>query len=399
LKILHIAPTPFFADRGCHMRILGEVAQLVDYGHSVVIATYHNGRNVGDLNIQRIIQIPWYNKLEAGGSWHKLYLDILLLWKSVRVAVKFKPDVIHGHLHEGALIGWLTSQITSRGRIPVIFDVQGSLGGEMEAYGLIKQKSQVLALFIAIEKIICKLPDRLVCSSKENKHHLVSKMKVSLSKVSVLHDGIDPDFFGDESGEDLRKSLNIKRSTKIVLYTGSLFSTKGIQYFLEAIPQVLNGYRDVFFMVVGHPVQPSQDRVDALGVRDFVHFAGKVDYFKLPTYLDIADVAVDPKINAAGEASGKILNYMGAGLPVVCFDTLNNRELLGAFGFFANPGSAGDLAMAIIDALSASDKSKAAGDANRRRARERFSWPAIVNRLLSVYRNAIESVNHKREVS
>ena len=370
-----------------------------DYGHSVVITTYHNGRNVGGLNVERIIQIPWYTKLEAGGSWHKLYLDILLLWKSVRVAVKLKPDVIHGHLHEGALIGWMTSLFTSHGRIPVIFDVQGSLSGEMEAYGLIKQKTLLFTLFIAMEKIICKLPDRLVCSSKENKYHLVSKIKVPAAKVSVLLDGIDPDFFARESGDNLRKSLNIKKSTKVVLYTGSLLSSKGIQYLLEAIPQVLNGYQDVFFMMVGYPVKQFRAWVDNLGVGDYVHFTGKVDYFDLPAYLDMADVAVDPKLSTAGEASGKILNYMGAGLPVVCFDTLNNRDLLGASGFFANPGSAGDLAKVIIDVLSASDRSRSAGDANRRRARERFSWEVIINRLLLVYQNAVESVIHKMEVN
>lgn len=283
------------------MRVLGEAKQLSDYGHSVVITTYHNGRNVGGLNVERIIQIPWYTKLEAGGSWHKLYLDILLLWKSVRVAVKLKPDVIHGHLHEGALIGWLTSLFTSHGRIPVIFDVQGSLGGEMEAYGLIKQKTLLFTLFIAMEKIICKLPDRLVCSSKENKYHLVSKIKVPAAKVSVLLDGIDPDFFARESGDNLRKSLNIKKSTKVVLYTGSLLSSKGIQYLLEAIPQVLNGYQDVFFMMVGYPVKQFRAWVDNLGVGDYVHFTGKVDYFDLPAYLDMADVAVDPKLSTAGE--------------------------------------------------------------------------------------------------
>ena len=57
MKILHIAPTPFFADRGCHMRILGEVLQLRAMGHQIVIATYHNGRNVKDLVIKRIITI------------------------------------------------------------------------------------------------------------------------------------------------------------------------------------------------------------------------------------------------------------------------------------------------------------------------------------------------------
>lgn len=387
MKIVHIAPTPFFADRGCHLRILGEVEQLRDYGHSVVITTYHNGRDIGSLQIERIINIPWYTNLEAGGSWHKLYLDLLLLWKSVRTVFKIKPDIIHGHLHEGALIGWMTSQITSGGQIPVIFDVQGSLSGEMKSYGLLKQNSLAHNIMNGIEKIICKLPDRLVCSSEENRRYLLATMNVPAAKVSVLHDGIDPDFFPAKSGNGLRKKLGIRDSDKVVLYSGSLLTSKGIHYFLEAMPHVLERCQNIVFLIIGHPVEKSRTKAETLGVGDFVRFTGKVDFFLLPTYLNIADLAVDPKVNTAGEASGKILNYMGAGLPIVCFDTVNNRDLLGASGFFAEPGSAADLARVIIDVLSDSNKARTAGDANQRRARERFSWRVITNRLLSVYQN------------
>jgi len=31
-KVLNIVPTPFFADRGCHMRILGEMKALKKMG-------------------------------------------------------------------------------------------------------------------------------------------------------------------------------------------------------------------------------------------------------------------------------------------------------------------------------------------------------------------------------
>jgi len=53
-----------------------------------------------------------------------------------------------------------------------------------------------------------------------------------------------------------------------------------------------------------------------------------VDYFELPDYLLISDVAVEPKVDRAGEASGKVINYMGAGLPVVCFEGKNKTLVL-----------------------------------------------------------------------
>ena len=33
MRIMMIAPTPFFADRGCHTRIYGEITALQRLGH------------------------------------------------------------------------------------------------------------------------------------------------------------------------------------------------------------------------------------------------------------------------------------------------------------------------------------------------------------------------------
>ena len=71
MKILIIAPTPFFADRGCHMRILEEARALRKLGHEITITTYHHGRNVDNLDIRRSlnkknIKLIKYNYLKEG---------------------------------------------------------------------------------------------------------------------------------------------------------------------------------------------------------------------------------------------------------------------------------------------------------------------------------------------
>ena len=78
-----LAPTPFFADRGCHVRIYEEARTLAALGHRVEIVTYHIGRDLPGIITHRIPAIPWYRKLEAGPSWHKPYLDILLFCKAL----------------------------------------------------------------------------------------------------------------------------------------------------------------------------------------------------------------------------------------------------------------------------------------------------------------------------
>ena len=43
--VLAIAPTSFFADYGCHVRILEETRALGRRGHRVTVCTYHSGRD------------------------------------------------------------------------------------------------------------------------------------------------------------------------------------------------------------------------------------------------------------------------------------------------------------------------------------------------------------------
>ena len=112
-----IAPTPFFADRGCHVRILGEAKALIEMGHQVTLCTYFLGRDVEGIPTARTMRVPWYGKLSAGPSWHKFYIDLLLLWTVLRTCRSFRPDIIHAHLHEGIVIGKIASVIF---RIPLL---------------------------------------------------------------------------------------------------------------------------------------------------------------------------------------------------------------------------------------------------------------------------------------
>ena len=74
------------------------------------LVTYHIGRDIPGIPIERIAGIPWYRKLEAGPSWHKPYLDLLLLLKALKVARTFRPHLIHAHIHEGAFIGTILKE-------------------------------------------------------------------------------------------------------------------------------------------------------------------------------------------------------------------------------------------------------------------------------------------------
>ena len=105
LRILMIAPTSFFNDYGGHIRILEETRALQRLGHQVSIVTYYKGNDVPGLDIRRTPALPWRADYEVGSSRHKLAFDVALLATCLWQGIKIKPDIVHGHMHEGALIG------------------------------------------------------------------------------------------------------------------------------------------------------------------------------------------------------------------------------------------------------------------------------------------------------
>jgi len=373
IKVLNIVPTPFFADRGCHMRILGEMKAFEKYGYQNIICTYHNGRNLEGLDIRRIINIPWYKKLEAGPSWHKFYIDFLLFFKAAAIYIKEKPDIIYGHLHEGAFVGGLVKYLITFGRVPLVFDVQGSLTSELGTFNWLKSKP-VKWFFHNFEKFICRMPDFFICSSVSNGEIIKNRFHINPDKVKVVIDGVHTDFFNKTPKKGFKSELGIPENAPLIIFTGALLAAKGIWNLVDAIPIVLEKRKDAHFLIVGYPVEETKKRINELGVEKNVHMTGMVDYFDLPDYLLISDIAVEPKVDKAGEASGKVINYMGAGLPVVCFDSQNNRRFLGDGGIYAEGDKVENLADKMVWAVNNLQEARKLGEMNKKRVEDVFSW-------------------------
>lgn len=336
MKILVLAPTPFFADRGCHIRIYEEAKALQEKGHNVDIFTYHNGRDIEGLNIHRIINIPWYKKLSAGPSWHKLYLDVLLMFNVMFLGFFKNYDVIHAHLHEGCIIGFFL-KIFFFFRPKLIFDAQGSLVGEMSAHGKIKN-NLFIKIFTLIERFTLSLPDHIVCSSIDVKNYFAEKYKVDENRMSLLEDATDRDLLKMVNENDVNQIYNkfkIPKDKKIIIYTGGLSEYKGVDYLLNNFAKLVKERENLFLLIIGYPdVDKYKKLAEDLNIANQVCFTGKVNYFDLFKFLTMAAVAVDPKLEGSMEASGKIVNYMTANLPIVVRDTEKNKQYLGESGFY-----------------------------------------------------------------
>jgi glycosyltransferase involved in cell wall biosynthesis len=390
LRVLMLAPTPYFADRGCHVRIYEEARALIGLGHEVRIVTYHLGRDMAGIPTVRTLPVPWYRKLAAGPSWHKPYLDILLYFTARATARRFRPDVIHAHLHEGAFLGlYLKTAL----RVPLLFDCQGSLTAEMLDHGFIHRGSPLHQLFRIIEGRINSRSDFIVTSSRAGAAELTEDWRVPADRVRGVIDGVDTAVFRPFPREEARRALNLTADRPVAVFLGVLNSYQGIDLLLEVAQIMKLRGTAPHFLVMGFPEERYRRQAVASGLGDLMTFTGRVDYGEAPFYLCAGDIALSPKISLT-EANGKLFNYMACGLPTVAFDNPVNREIMGETAVYARHGDPADFAARIEELLLDPEKRLELAGKVREKAERDHSWQARGEELVEIYRELLKSPCH-----
>jgi len=388
LKVLMVAPTSFFNDYGGHIRILEETRALQACGHQITIVTYHKGKDVAGIDIQRTKALLWRSDYEVGSSRHKLAFDVYLMAKTLRVALNLRPDVIHGHMHEGALIGGLVARLLN---VPMVFDFQGSLTSEMVDHAFLDPSGLFYSWVYRLEKMIDRLPDAILTSSIQARNLLGNDFGIRQEKIYPLPDCVDtatfdPSLFIEDDRAALKRSLRIPIDKPIVVYLGLLTDYQGIPLLLNSAAELKREGFNIHFLIMGYPnVDRYSNMAAELDVLDIVTFTGRVNYNDAPRYLALGHVAVSPKISAT-EGSGKVLNYMAMALPIIASDTDVHREYLGKLGNYV---PAGDL-IGLVDAIKNQvgfllNEDFDQGQKLRQRAIDLYSWDRAGEEISQLY--------------
>jgi uncharacterized protein (TIRG00374 family) len=400
LKILAIAATPFFVDRGGHIHIYEPIRALQAAGHQVTLVTYHLGRDVPGLEIRRIRQIPWYTKTDAGPSYHKLYLALLLFFKTLALIREQKPDILHAHGWDSLWIAWWAHLIY---RTPYIFDMQGSFAGEIAEHGYAPHKGPYFRFLSLLEGLSLRTAPLILTSSGQIRDEALARFALPPEKIIVMGDGVDTEKFSPQAcppEPEFARQLGLPADTPLIVFMGLLKSYQGADDMLEAarILRYERGHEAFHFLVIGFPDEDHyRAKAASLGIGDKFLFVGKVPYQDTGRYLALADLAIAPKISMT-EGDGKIYNYMALGLPVVAYERPASREILGDLGLYAVYHDPADLARALHQALSNPAALRERGQANRAKAVRDYSWEAVASRILSAYQRVLAPMHSSSEV-
>jgi len=321
-SIAMVAACPFPANHGSAASIREMSDTLSEMGHAVHIVTYPTGQKditVRYAKVHRTGPFQPETNARVGPSPEKFLEDLALLRLLRRVIQREHIDIIHAHNYEGALIGVMAKWITRR---PLLYNAVNLMSDELAGYNFIRPAWLANAIARGLDWFVPIFPDHVTAVSPELKEWFV-KRGIAERKVDMIPAGIVPEMFDNADPEKIRRRHQID-SRAIVMYTGVLNAFQRIDYLLRAFAVVSKQIPDVLLVLVSPLVSESHERehkklAERLGISDSIMWIAPHSLEDLPKYLALADVTVISRPECPGHPV-KLLNYMLAGKPIVCFE-------------------------------------------------------------------------------
>ena len=251
----------------------------------------------------------------------------------------------------------------------------------------------------AVMDELCALSERLVVMSDRGADLLRRVHNVPQPKLEVIHHGVPalPDC------AESKKKLGLE-GKRVLLTFGLLSPDKGIEYVIDALPEIKAHCADIFYIVLGatHPHVKEQHgegyrlmleaRGQSLGVDSHLRFHDRfVSHAELVQFLAAADIYVTPYLNEEQITSGTLAYAIGAGKAVVSSPYRYAEEILADGRGRLVPARSSKALAAEISELLEDDRSKAELERRALEFGSRMQWPVIATAYLQCFARARES--------
>ncbi|KPQ01364.1 glycosyltransferase [Marinobacter sp. HL-58] len=210
-----------------------------------------------------------------------------------------------------------------------------------------------------------------------------------LSRVHVIYNGYD----GGETGSDLPDDLvSLRNKHPNAVFAGLVANIRPIKRMedaIKAVGQLHESGHDLHLILIGDGDQADlRLLVSKYGVADKVHFLGpRADVKACLKALDIGLLCSESE-----GFSNAIVEYLQAGLPVVCSNVGGNPEAVehGETGYLYPCGDIAELTNHLQALTNSSELRERIGHNAIKRARERFSMETMVAKHQDIYEELIE---------
>jgi glycosyltransferase involved in cell wall biosynthesis len=379
MRILMIAPEPFFEPRGTPFSEFHRIRALTDLGHEVDLVTYPFGQNVvmPGLRVFRSLRPPFVRGVKIGPSFAKLPLDALLALTALRRALSGRYDAVHSH-EEGGLIGVVLSALL---RVPHLYDMHSSLPQQLTNFAF-SRSTIIRRVFLAVERLMIRRSHAVIviCPSLEE---TVRQIDPAANVVLIENaPGSAEDQATPEQAAAVRAAFGLSPSTPVVLYTGTFEAYQGLDLLFSAMAGVCRRRPDARLLLAGgkpDQVARAREQARAAGVGGVTIFAGERPASEIPAYLAASDVLVSPRSRGTNTPL-KIYQYLRSGRAIVATRLLTHTQVLSDETAILTGTSPEEFCAGILAALEDPARAAAVGGRARELADTKYSYAAYLDR-------------------
>ena len=355
MRILFLAPQPFYQERGTPIAVLLLLRALSERGDQIDLLTFPEGDDVSlpGLSIHRVAPWPAIVDVRPGFSWRKVYCDTFLAPESLRLARRLRPDVIHA-TEEGVFLAQALQKILG---VPFVYDMDSSMSDQIaDRFPGLRPLRSLLEWFeggaIRAARVVVPMCEALAGTARR----FGAKDIVVLEDVSLLgtqgpsggpaapdsepgapEPVVSAPPGGDSGSALVAPVLRFRDDSrladgKIVLYVGNLEPYQGIDLLLDAFRRVADAVPLARLVVVGGVpghVAAYERRADELGLNGRVVFAGPQPVGHLGALLVQADLLVSPRIRGENTPM-KLYTYLDSGVAVLATDLPTHTQVVSA---------------------------------------------------------------------
>jgi glycosyltransferase involved in cell wall biosynthesis len=384
MKILVLAPHPFYQPRGTPIAVDLLVRALSERGDEVHVLAFHEGSNrVYDrVQIHRIRPFIDVRRVRPGLSIKKLFCDVHLFFRFVSLVRKGRYDMVHA-VEESSFMAMVICSMMSK---PYVYDMDSSMTTQ------VVNKMRFLAPLGGVLRFIESLPMRYaeavvpVCDELANDAFCAGAKNVVVLKDISLIRSMDGCSSVPENGCDiLREELSLP--SKIVMYIGNLEPYQGIDLLLESFALVRLKTDAAALVIIGgceRDIQKYRLAAEHLGIERSVHFLGYRPVENLMHYMSQSDVLVSPRTIGVNTPM-KIYSYLDSGVPVLATDLPTHRQVVNRSMAMLAPPEKNAFAEAMIRLLSDETLCRRLADQARRFIEQEHSYSSFKTTVHRLY--------------
>lgn len=366
------------------------LSKMVEYGHEPFLISYY-GRNLVDIDGVKVYRYndKWLYGLDRFIN-HFFNFQItkkIFAFQAARhlrkLLKEIKPDILHTNfIHYEGFCGALASFYPT---------VSMPWGSDILINPRVSLFDKLAAIFTL------KRANMIVCDCEVVKQEIFKLANIPTDKISIVYCGVDLNIFNrNTSGNEIKETLRL-HGKKILLMNRNYHPVYGIEYFIESLPKIIEGYPDVFVILIGDgPLKVKcERRINQLGIHNHVYFAGTVNEAEMVKYLNVADIYISTSLSDGTSLS--LLEAFACGLPVVVTDIPANREWVedGVNGYLVPVKNAKKITNAILKLLANNKIAKQFAERNFKIVREKADWDMQYQKLDGIYRELVDRKSGK----